>query len=89
MDPKDSVKMRLTCNPLAAASVNQEPSEQELEDLWDEVSSELSAIFQGRSEIPTDVTPFDAASEVDVDEQRYCKIVKINKSQCQLLFSWA
>ena len=55
----------------------QEPSEQELEDLWDEVSSELSAIFQGRSEIPTDVTPFDAASEVDVDEQRFAiKFVK-------------
>ena len=54
-----------------SAPSTQEPSEQDLEDLWDEVSSELSAIFQGRSEIPTDVTPFDAASEVDVDEQRY------------------
>jgi len=46
-------------------------TEQELEDLWDDVSSDLSAIFQGRSELPLDVTPFDAASEVDVDEQRF------------------
>lgn len=51
-----------------------EPSEQELEDLWDEISSELSAIFQGRSDIPEDVTPFDAASEIDVDQQRYAHL---------------
>ena len=56
--------------PQVTAAENSEPTKQELEDLWDEVSSELSAIFQGWSEIPTDVTPFDAASEVDVDEQR-------------------
>ena len=47
-----------------------EPSEQELDELWDEVSSELSAIFQGRSDVPDNVLPFDAASEVDVDQQR-------------------
>ena len=47
-----------------------EPSEQELDELWDEVSSELSAIFQGRSDVPGNVLPFDAASEVDVDQQR-------------------
>ena len=46
------------------------PNPQELEDLWDTVSGELSAIFQGRAEIPADVAPFDAASEVDVDQQR-------------------
>ena len=47
-----------------------QPSEEELEELWDNVSSELSAIFQGRGEIPQEVTPFDAASEIDVDLQR-------------------
>ena len=50
---------------------NTGPSPQELEDLWDTVSGELSAIFQGRAEIPADVAPFDAASEVDVDQQRF------------------
>ncbi|XP_053408285.1 protein timeless homolog isoform X2 [Mercenaria mercenaria] len=54
-----------------------EPSEQELEDLWDEISSELSAIFQGRSDIPDDVAPFDAASEIDVDQQRVDAMIRI------------
>ena len=49
---------------------NTGPNPQELEDLWDTVSGELSAIFQGRAEIPENVAPFDAASEVDVDQQR-------------------
>lgn len=45
-------------------------TQQELEDLWDEISSDLSALFQGRGELPSDVLPFDAASEVDVEQQR-------------------
>ena len=50
---------------------------EQLEDMWDEVSGELSALFQGRGELPTDVSPFDAASEVDVDQQRYlCRMLK-------------
>ncbi len=52
----------------AAAPVG--PTQEELEDLWDTVSGDLSAIFQGRGELPTDVAPFDAASEVDVEQQR-------------------
>ena len=48
-----------------------ETTEEELEEIWDNISSELSAIFQGRGEIPQEVTPFDAASEIDVDLQRY------------------
>ena len=51
-------------------SQNSGPTPQELEDLWDTVSGELSAIFQGRGEIPDNVAPFDAASDVDVDQQR-------------------
>ncbi len=46
------------------------PTPQELEDAWDALSSDLSAIFQGRGDVPADVAPFDAASEVDVDQQR-------------------
>ena len=46
------------------------PSEEQLDEMWDNVSGELSAIFQGREDVPTDVSPFDAASEVDVDQQR-------------------
>ena len=52
------------------AQRSEEPSEQQLEDVWQEVSSELSALLQGREEVPQDIAPFDAASEVDVDQQR-------------------
>ena len=48
----------------------EELTEQQLEDIWQEVSSDLSALLQGREEVPQDVAPFDAASEVDVDQQR-------------------
>ncbi|KAL4229318.1 hypothetical protein ACF0H5_012360 [Mactra antiquata] len=54
-----------------------EPSEEDLNDLWDEISSELSAIFQGRKDLPDDVTPFDAASEIDVDQQRVDAMIRI------------
>ena len=53
---------------------NDGPTEAELEEKWDDgVSGELSAIFQGRSgtELPQDVLPFDAASQVDIEQQRY------------------
>ncbi|KAK6175117.1 hypothetical protein SNE40_013642 [Patella caerulea] len=53
------------------------PSEQELEDMWDEISGQLSEIVQNRQEIPTDITPFDAASEVDVDQQRADTMIRI------------
>ncbi|XP_064594960.1 protein timeless homolog [Liolophura sinensis] len=52
----------------------------ELEDLWDDVSSDLSALIQGRAEVPTDVTPFDAASEVEIDQQRADAMVRIQGS---------
>ncbi|KAL3836515.1 hypothetical protein ACJMK2_021941 [Sinanodonta woodiana] len=54
-----------------------EPTAQEIEDLWDEVSSDLSAIFQGRTEVPQNVSPFDAASEVDINEQRVDAMIRI------------
>ncbi|XP_067687307.1 protein timeless homolog [Haliotis asinina] len=56
-----------------------EPTPQELEDLWDEISSQLSSVFQGRDEVP-DVSPFDAASEVEVDQQRVDAMCRIQDS---------
>lgn len=47
-----------------------EKSREELENIWDEVSGELSAFLQGRSAIPVEVLPFDAASSTDVEQQR-------------------
>ena len=66
-----SIEMLLEIFPgPGRASGSTQPSEEELEAFWDNISSELSAIFQGRGEIAQEVTPFDAASEVDVDLQR-------------------
>ena len=45
-------------------------SQVELDDKWDDVSGDLSSIFQGRGEIPQDATPFDALSQIDEDQQR-------------------
>ena len=59
------------CSPNLDQAEPSAEAQQGLEDLWDNVSGELSAIFQGRGEVPTDVTPFDAASEVEVDQQRF------------------
>ncbi|XP_071101341.1 protein timeless homolog [Haliotis cracherodii] len=69
---KPKVKANVAPEPL-------EPTPQELEDLWDEISSQLSSIFQGRDEVP-DVTPFDAASEVEVDQQRVDAMCRIQDS---------
>lgn len=46
------------------------PSRDQLEEVWDSVSSDLSSVLQGRLTLPEDVTPFDAAANVDVDQQR-------------------
>ncbi|XP_064643894.1 protein timeless homolog [Lineus longissimus] len=52
-------------------------TEEELESMWDSVSSELSGILQGRGEMPDDVAPFDAASEVEIEQQRADAMLRI------------
>lgn len=42
----------------------------ELEQQWDEVSPQLSAVLEGTVDIPTDVVPFDAGSDVPIDDQK-------------------
>ena len=56
-------------SPFTAAPAG--PSAEQLEDQWDTVSGDLSAIFQGRGTIPEDVVPFDAASEMEEAQQRF------------------
>ncbi|XP_014669894.1 PREDICTED: protein timeless homolog [Priapulus caudatus] len=54
------------------------PTEQQLEDIWDEVSGELSAIFQNRADDPLPmVAPFDAASDAPVDQQKADAVIRI------------
>jgi hypothetical protein len=45
-------------------------SQQELDDKWDDISEDLSSVLQGRGDIPTDISPFDAASEIQEEQQR-------------------
>jgi hypothetical protein len=40
------------------------------EDLWDEVGPKISAVLQNDGNVPSDVIPFDAASDRDMDEQK-------------------
>ena len=45
---------------------------EEIEEKWQELASDLSATLQGHAgEIPDSTIPFDAASEVPVDEQKW------------------
>ncbi|XP_074652885.1 protein timeless homolog [Tubulanus polymorphus] len=66
-------------NNQASGAVVRPPqySEEELEEMWDNVSDELSAILQGRGDVPADVTPFDAASEQDMEQQKMQAIIRI------------
>ena len=48
-----------------------ELSEEQLSELWDSVSGGVSALLQSGAEgLPEGVTPFDAASDISMDQQR-------------------
>ena len=51
---------------------NQELTQPQLEDLWDNISGDLSAMIQGRVELQPQgiIRPFDAASDTSIDDQR-------------------
>ncbi|XP_038077743.1 protein timeless homolog isoform X2 [Patiria miniata] len=55
-------------------------ADEELNALWDNITSDLSAMFQGREDIPENAVPFDAASELPVEEQRADAMVRIQRS---------
>jgi len=51
------------------------------EDKWEAVSGELSALLQGRGpSLPHDVVPFDAASDVPLDDQKVTCMKNIQKA---------
>ncbi|XP_045618399.2 protein timeless homolog [Procambarus clarkii] len=56
-----------------------ELTEDKLQDLWDEISSELSAIVQGEAGELPDTIPFDTLSEQTEDEQKEVAMRKINR----------
>jgi len=66
---KKKVSKKKKRNQHLAAPVNL--TAEEIEQKWQELASDLSAILQGHAgEIPESAIPFDAASEVPVDEQK-------------------
>lgn len=44
---------------------------QELDRKWDEASQQLSVVLEGGGEFLTDIVPFDAASDIPIDDQKY------------------
>ncbi|XP_022243537.1 protein timeless homolog [Limulus polyphemus] len=58
---------------------SQQPSEDQLEKEWEDVSGDLSAVLQGHKRITSDVTPFDAASEKSLEDQKGDAVIKIQR----------
>lgn len=46
-------------------------SEEQLGEIWECFSSDISSAIRGQIELPSDIIPFDAASDIPIDEQRY------------------
>jgi len=64
------VKRRKAANTPISTETPQR-SQEELEEKWNILSDELSDLLQDVQEVVSDdVTPFDATSEVSIDEQR-------------------
>ncbi len=56
---------------LTVADAPVDLTEEELSTLWDSgVSEQLTAVLEGRVDLPQDVQPFDASLDVDLDNQR-------------------
>ncbi|XP_019613543.1 PREDICTED: protein timeless homolog [Branchiostoma belcheri] len=57
-----------------------EPSEEDLNTMWDGLSGELSTFIQGEGELPQDVAPFDATLDTPLEEQRVQAMILIQDS---------
>ncbi|XP_065510289.1 protein timeless homolog isoform X2 [Caloenas nicobarica] len=61
--------------PVVAAAPAPQPPE--LEELWAALAPQLQGCLQGEVPLPEDLVPFDAASEVPVEEQRAAALLQI------------
>ncbi|CAL1528353.1 unnamed protein product, partial [Lymnaea stagnalis] len=53
-------------------------TEQQLTELWDnQISVSLTEVLQGHQELPDNMTPFDAASDVQLDDQRIDTMLRV------------
>jgi hypothetical protein len=56
--------------PILESTLGAQEATRSPEELWDEVGPQISAVLQNDGNIPSDVVPFDAASDRDMDEQK-------------------
>ncbi|GAB1598843.1 protein timeless homolog [Argonauta hians] len=70
-------KPKKTKKKKSANSLKIQSSEEELLSVWDDISSEVSDVLGGLREMREGVMPFDAASEVDIDQQRADTMMRI------------
>ncbi|CAH2224370.1 timeless homolog [Pelobates cultripes] len=59
------------------SSEEQHKSPEELEEIWKSISEELKECVVGSKDLPEAVVPFDAASEIPVEEQRTEALIRI------------
>ncbi|KAM4044613.1 protein timeless homolog isoform 1-T4 [Anomaloglossus baeobatrachus] len=57
--------------------VEQPKSSEELEEIWQSLSEKLKTCAMGSESLPDEIVPFDAASEIPVEEQRTEALVRI------------
>ena len=67
---KTKKKVKKSSSKAKAGGDNGLESREENEAIWEALSGQLSALLQGREELPTDVIPFDAASDESMEEQK-------------------
>ncbi|KAF8778589.1 Protein timeless like protein [Argiope bruennichi] len=73
---KRKVKRRKKTN----AAPEQSDNNENLEDKWADIAGNLSAAVQGRLDIPTDISPFDGASQLSFEEQKVDAVYKIREA---------
>nr|XP_056709954.1 protein timeless homolog [Euleptes europaea] len=74
------IKQRKKPQSCPATSNMQPKIPEELDEMWPKLVEHLSKFTQGSESLPEDVVPFDAASEVPLEEQRADAMVRIQDS---------
>ena len=77
---KTRKKVKKSSTKSKSGGVPTSESREENEVVWESISSQLSALLQGRAELPTDVLPFDAASDESMEEQKVTCMKNIQRS---------
>ncbi|XP_066149968.1 protein timeless homolog isoform X2 [Euwallacea fornicatus] len=66
-------------NPKKVQKIVAQPQELDLESMWDEASPQISTVLQDVREFPNDIAPFDAASDVPIDDQKADAMKKVQR----------